>query len=242
MGLMPEGSNCVQLLDKFEDANNAYLVLEHLEGTTLDGFLDVEKPTEEELQSIFKQVLVFIKACHNAGLVFGDIKPANFMVLRTDEGIRVTAVDFGCAQLVHPGQQLSYRIGTFKYFSPEVYNQSYGKAADLWSAGIMMYRIMARAYPWWALREQLSPKEAKVFVCSSQPVPFREKEWEAWSPAAQDLVELLLNKDASARCTANEALEHRWFSPEDAKLGHIVPMRNRNAVKAFPKRAIPCCS
>ena len=251
MEIMPVGCNCVRLLDKFEDANNAYLVLEYLEGTTLDGFLMSlvgQPPSEEDLQSIFKQVFEFIRTCHEIGAVFCDIKPSNFMVLKTEAGnLRVTAIDFGCAQLVNqPGTTLSQRTCTFKYFSPEVFGQNYSAATDIWSAGIMMYRVMAKTYPWWGLKDAVTAKDVQSFVCSKEITPFRDEEWAAWSVEARELVKLLLIKDASLRCTADEALQllHRWIAKNKKDLGkignNIVPVMliNHKQVKAPPSAII----
>lgn len=203
-----------QMVDKFEDSQNAYLVLEYLKGGSLEDYVYKHRRdlTETDVASIAHAVLSFLDECHQVGIVFADVKPANFMLCDNDDStLKLKAIDFGCSQLKPEDEFLTARTGTFKYFAPEVFKQRYGTAADDWSTGIMMYRIMAGVYPWWSPNQNVCPADAMEDVCSKSPVPFQEENWARWSPEARSFIEALLQKDASNRMTAAEALHHPWL-------------------------------
>mmetsp|Transcript_10466 Transcript_10466/g.29763 ORF Transcript_10466/g.29763 Transcript_10466/m.29763 type:complete len:458 (+) Transcript_10466:332-1705(+) len=204
----------VSLLDKYEDDRNAYLVMEHLQGGSLEDYVHKHRRelSEADMATIAQNVFKFLAGCHDAKVVFADIKPSNFMLARDSENLcEMKAIDFGCSQQQEGGESLSSRTGTFKYFAPEVYRQRYGTEADNWSTGIMLYRLMVGAYPWWGPTRSVTPSEAMEDICSGDPVPFVDEQWSSYSPLAKDFVKMLLQKNTSVRMTAKEALQHPWL-------------------------------
>eukprot|EP00953_Heterococcus_sp_UTEX-ZZ885_P013243 7568-Heterococcus_DN1.PRE.2 len=91
------------------------------------------------------------------------------------------------------------------YIAPEVLVQeSYGKAADMWSAGIMLHKMLSGSLPWIPSRG-----------CLSAPLQLKAKVWSTISAEAQELLHGLLEVDQNLRLTAQEALKHRWFEGID---------------------------
>uniref|UniRef100_A0A061SN50 Serine/threonine protein kinase n=1 Tax=Tetraselmis sp. GSL018 TaxID=582737 RepID=A0A061SN50_9CHLO len=211
---LQESPHVVRLQDQLEDDKNAYLVMEYLQGETLEEFVvrHRESLTEIDIGEIALQVFSVLYECHRQGIVYADVKPTNFIAARTASGgIHLTAIDFGCAQQVSAGKVLCARRGTYKYFAPEVYLRHYSTPADVWSAGMMLYRLVAGKFPWWSKDLEISVEEAQEKICSPKPVPFHGKRLAQLSPQARDFLQQALTKDQFDRPTAYAALQHQWL-------------------------------
>jgi serine/threonine-protein kinase len=107
------------------DAGTAYLVMELLEGESLQDRLERGQPLgERELLSIFESVLDVLEMAHARGVVHRDLKPENLFLARGDgEGaaVRVKVLDFGLARLLDGQTITSYglALGTPSFMSPE---------------------------------------------------------------------------------------------------------------------------
>ena len=75
----------------------------------------------------------------------------------------------GCSQALLLPEGLSRRTGTPVFMAPEVYARKYGRPADLWSAGIMMYQLLAGRFPFWCVR--LLPLLARTFQIHPHLLP-----------------------------------------------------------------------
>ena len=124
-----------------------YIVMEYIEGTTLDGLIDnsVPEPISATLD-LMKQVAEALDYAHSQGIVHRDIKPANIII--TPEG-RAKITDFGIAklavnQLTVPGEA----IGTPSYMSPEqIAGGCVDGRSDLFSLGIILYSMLSGQKP-----------------------------------------------------------------------------------------------
>lgn len=139
-------------IEEPDPSRDSYLVMELIEGESLDVFLSRRGPLPfEEAMDIFRQVARALSDAHRAGVIHRDLKPAN--VLRRPDG-RVVVIDFGLALLTDAGE-LDGRLtktgmvaGTASYMAPE---QARGEplrpAADVWSAGIVLWEMLAGSHP-----------------------------------------------------------------------------------------------
>ena len=133
--------NLVQLFDHGVEPEGPYLVMELLEGASLDA-ADAP-PLEAALQ-----VADALQAIHEAGLVHRDVKPAN--VLWTPGG-RAVLLDFGivrdpdAATLTQEG----YVLGTVPYMAPEVLREiRWDPACDWYALGATLYELTHGRPPW----------------------------------------------------------------------------------------------
>lgn len=141
-----------------------YLVMEHLEGVTLDRLVAREGklPTDRALD-IVAQVLGALAVAHEQGVVHRDVKPENVMVVldRDDRGEpreRVKVCDFGIAKLMGSPERrgrsepkltdAGVLCGTPQYMSPE---QAAGREvdarADLYACGVILYELVTGEVP-----------------------------------------------------------------------------------------------
>lgn len=145
-----------------------YLVMELVDGLPIDDFCERNGLSLERRLGLFLQVCEAVQAAHAELVAHRDIKPANVLV--TDEQ-RVKLLDFGIAGLSgNSGGEPATVVHAFtpEYASPEQLRlQRAGTASDVYSLGVLLYRLTAGRLPFDL--EGLSPGEAERVVCQQEP-------------------------------------------------------------------------
>jgi serine/threonine-protein kinase len=119
--------NVVKVLDddviaSGPDAGTAYLVMELLEGESLQDRLERGQPIgERDFLGIAYEVLAVLQAAQEAGVVHRDLKPENLFFAREGGKERVKVLDFGLARLLSGQSITTYglALGTPSFMSPE---------------------------------------------------------------------------------------------------------------------------
>jgi serine/threonine-protein kinase len=124
------------------------MVMEFLRGETLQKLSERLGPLEPpQAAHICIQILDALAHAHRAGVIHRDLKPANVMI--TDAGL-VKVMDFGIARMLG-GEHLThtgYMMGTPAYMAPEqVLGKEIDGRADLYSVGVLFYRLLSRELP-----------------------------------------------------------------------------------------------
>jgi hypothetical protein len=177
-----------------------FLVMEHVEGETLDRTLHRRGPLPVALAcDLVRQAALGLQHAHERGMVHRDLKPSNLIV--TPAG-QVKILDFGLAQF---GRQTQDRpaltpvgvvVGTPAYLAPEQARDPHGAdiRADLYSLGCTLYHLLAGQPPFLArtLLQQVLAHQDQA------PRPLSELRADV-PPALARLVERLLAKDPSQR-------------------------------------------
>ena len=151
--------NLPRIYDHFTDPDHWYLVMEFIEGETLEQYLETRPsrhtytgnrtflPLEEIFPLAFQlcDVLTYLHTRHPP-VIFRDIKPANIM--HTVQG-HLYLIDFGIARYFKPGQARDTTpLGSPGYAAPE----QYGKAqttprTDLYSLGALLHHLLTGEDP-----------------------------------------------------------------------------------------------
>jgi serine/threonine-protein kinase len=140
--------NIVTVYDFGEQDGNPYIVMEYVQGDSLENLLRGGRLfTLIEKLEMVRQACLGLGYAHQKGVIHRDIKPANLMI-QPDGNVKV--VDFGVARLQSQSghTQTGMVIGTFHYISPE---RLLGKAADgradIWSLGCILYLLLTGRLP-----------------------------------------------------------------------------------------------
>lgn len=136
--------NIVQIRAFEENNGNPFLVMDYVEGDTLDDILaDKGKLSEEEAVKILRPIAEALDYAHAQNVVHRDIKPANVMIRKDGHPY---ILDFGIAREI---QETMTRVtgklssGTLLYMSPEQLNGHSPKPAqDVYSFGAMAYECL----------------------------------------------------------------------------------------------------
>jgi serine/threonine protein kinase len=179
--------NLPKIQDYFADAGRWYLVMDFIEGETLETYLAHRTggylPVREALD-IGIQLCIVLDYLHTRQppIIFRDLKPAN--VMRTPDG-QLYLIDFGIARHFHPGQAKdTMALGSLGYAAPEQYGKSQTTPrSDIFSLGALLYEVLTGADPSQAFF-QFAPLNLH-----GQPLP----------DGLETLVVYMLEKDASKR-------------------------------------------
>jgi len=136
--------NVVRAYDFGEAEGVRFFTMEYVAGATLRELLDEEgRLALTPALQIAKQVCRGLGAVHRAGIVHGDLKPANVVVMT---GGVAKLTDFGVARARR--QTAAPFAGTPPYMSPEqVRGAEVDERSDLYSAGIVMYEMFTGRRP-----------------------------------------------------------------------------------------------
>jgi eukaryotic-like serine/threonine-protein kinase len=133
----------VTLYDSGSVAGLPYLVMELLDGETLQARLDRQPPDADEALAMAIELAAALAHAHAAGVLHLDLKPSNVFVAR-DGGLKV--LDFGLAQMIGAAQ--GPRGGTPSYMAPEQRRgEPVDERTDVFALGIMLRRLFARDPP-----------------------------------------------------------------------------------------------
>lgn len=139
--------NIALLHTAFQSDNQLIMVMEYVEGYTLEQRAKQSQLSVAEIADYASQALAALSYAHERNVIHRDIKPANLMV--TSHGV-VKLMDFGIAKsnvdinLTRPGTT----IGSFYYMSPEqVRGSTVDGRSDLYSLGIVLYELLAGRRP-----------------------------------------------------------------------------------------------
>jgi len=140
-------TNIVSVYELNEFGATCYIVMEYLEGTSLDQLIDdhQELATMTKLE-IIRQTCNGVIFAHEKGVIHRDLKPANIF-LREDGLIKI--LDFGVAKLATSKMTKSGVIlGTVAYMAPEqLMGETIDERADLFSIGAIMYELFSYQKP-----------------------------------------------------------------------------------------------
>jgi hypothetical protein len=136
------------IYELFRSDADLLMVMEFVPGETLEKMAERLAPLPIERAAHFTdQILSALEHAHRAGVVHRDMKPANVMV--TAEG-GVKIMDFGIAR-VRGAEQMTVdgrMMGTPAYMPPEqVLGDEVDGRADLYSVGVVFYRLLTGALP-----------------------------------------------------------------------------------------------
>jgi serine/threonine protein kinase len=138
-----------QIYDAVADEKLNYIVMEYVDGGTLEKFCRPESllPVDRVVEIVFKCTRA-LEFAHKVGVTHRDIKPAN--ILHTGEtDVKIT--DFGAA-LINSGDTTQVSaIGSPAYMSPEqVKEQTLDHQTDIYSMGVVMYHLLTGRLPFQA--------------------------------------------------------------------------------------------
>jgi tRNA A-37 threonylcarbamoyl transferase component Bud32 len=196
-----------ELFQVTEDADNYLLIMEYVEhGNLMDYVNDHGELSEDQARRYFLQLVSVLEYLHvDKRIAHRDLKCENVLL---DRHNNIRLIDFGLSNMFsEAAPSLQTACGSPAYAAPEmVLGSGYTQAADIWSAGIVLFAIMAGYLPF--DDDQIQHILHKI-VYSEIEFP------ETFSPQLVDLLKRMLCKDPRGRITAHMITQHPWFSQSD---------------------------
>jgi eukaryotic-like serine/threonine-protein kinase len=208
------------------DDHELLMVMEFVRGETLQALSERLGPLDPpQAAHICMQILDALSHAHRAGIIHRDLKPANVML--TDSAA-VKVMDFGIARMMgaehftHAG----YMMGTPAYMAPEqVLGQDVDGRADLYSVGVLFYRLLSRELPFQA--DTAIAMAQKQVADAPTPIGTFRPELPAW---CQAMIAKALSKAPADRFQSAEEFRRALRSAvTPASLGELPTMATPTA-------------
>jgi serine/threonine protein kinase len=138
----------VRVYSAYPESDPPFLVMERLHGRVLSAILSEERLPFRRAIALLRTIASGLDALHAAGIIHGDVKPANVIV---DDAGNPTLIDAGIASLIHrlrPGES----VGTPAYLAPERAGTasappSLTTRSDVYSFGVLAFELLTGRRP-----------------------------------------------------------------------------------------------
>ncbi len=203
--------NIVTVFDVGADAKGVFVVMELLNGETLDETISRGVLTEGDFSEVVIQSLEALIAAQDINLVHRDIKPGNMMVVWLPSGkFQLKVLDFGLAKFssrpsVQTSDQGDAIMGSIFFMAPEQFERGeLDGRTDLYSLGCIYYHCLTGKYPFQG--DTAAQVMARHLQNKMVPIEKYRPDLPVW---LVNWVKWLLQRDANNRPeNAKVALEH----------------------------------
>ncbi|XP_029588882.1 tribbles homolog 2 [Salmo trutta] len=208
-----------QVVEVLLGEQRAYVFFERSHGDMHSFVRTCKKLREDEAARLFRQIASAVAHCHDNGVVLRDLKLRKFVFRNEDRSlVKLESLEDTYILEGHD-DSLSDKHGCPAYVSPEILNASgsySGKAADVWSLGVMLYTILVGRYPF----HDVEPGSLFSKIRRGHfSIP------ETLTPKAKCLIRSILRREPAERLTSREILEHPWFLSSGAAGGAMLQGR-----------------
>lgn len=127
-----------------------FLVMDYLEGETLDQAIQTQKLTYTKWLEKFLTLLEAIDFIHKSNIVHRDLKPSNIMM--TTQG-KLVLIDFGLGKIMREEGESSLLttqiMGSLPYMAPEqtITEGEHDFRTDIWALGVILYEMLTQKRP-----------------------------------------------------------------------------------------------
>lgn len=231
---MPRDAAVCQLIEVIQTDTHYYTVMEKVEGHDLRSWWARSRKQLKHaiVQEIVKQILQGLQAMHYAKRVHRKIDLENVIVhMATSSSaagskadprseVRATLINFDSTVTWRESSKEKRLIGSHCYSAPETYEGQFSTASDIYSVGVLMYKLLTREFPVgpdtfdFKLGEEYvgSPSSKRVWDrLKKHQIDYDVSPMEACQEAAELCARLLAFRPEQ-RLSAEAALLHDWFA------------------------------
>jgi serine/threonine protein kinase len=174
--------NIIKIFTANTEENTHYIVMEWVNGETLEHLIKRNKPTGlkfKNAQPIIKQLLNALSYAHSHGVIHNDLKPSNIIITASGE---LKILDFGIAKqlqnddvyaFIKKSNNEAVSGYTPSYASPEQLNgYSANVTDDFFSLGCIIYEVLCSRHPYDRKASNTLPDNSKLKKPKNSPYLF----------------------------------------------------------------------
>lgn len=147
--------NIVAVTDVLFVRGQPGLLMEKIDGPSVEEWLEEEIPNVEDSLRLFRGIVAGVARAHRSGLVHRDLKPGNVLLDSADGLIIPKVADFGLAKILadeeggHSQTRTGFAMGTPQYMAPEQIRSAkdVDVRADVFALGCILYRLVTGRMP-----------------------------------------------------------------------------------------------
>ena len=203
--------NCIELYDLIAYDNYRFICMEYAEQKTLknkiqEAIKEKKGINDEEIFTIFVQILLGLFALEENGYMHQDIKSENILLktqkIDGENYLNVKLSEIGFSRKLDKKIGSKTYFGTPYYLSPEVisYEEKYDLNSDIWSLGVVLYEMATTHLPWF--QPKINYKEFFKLLINTKRCPLPEN----INPKIKYLIKIMLKKDPKRRATLKEII------------------------------------
>jgi FixJ family two-component response regulator/tRNA A-37 threonylcarbamoyl transferase component Bud32 len=139
--------NIVKVFDIIEEKNKHYIIMEYIDGKTLDKLISGNRKIPVlEAVNIVTEICLALEYIHNNNIIHRDIKPSN-IIIGNDRVVKL--MDFGVIRdtSVSTVTPTGAIVGTIAYTAPEQSSKNMDYRVDIFSLGIILYELITGINP-----------------------------------------------------------------------------------------------
>ncbi|MGH9842453.1 MAG: protein kinase domain-containing protein, partial [Blastocatellia bacterium] len=188
----------VRIMDVGRENGRAFLVMEWLDGKTLEEELKEKKALPlGRVAHLLEEIAEAIEYAHDRNVIHRDLKPGNIMLVSDAGRETIRVLDFGVAKVLDAASSANTRItGTPFYASPEQGKKGakIDRRSDIYNLGVMLYELLSGERPF----DADSAEETRNLHCETAPPSLRQKN-PSLPPAIEEIVFRALAKQPADR-------------------------------------------
>ncbi len=222
-----EHPNIARLLDGGSTPEGLpFLVMEFVEGVSIEQYVLKSKPTQRELLELFRKICSAVSYAHAKLIVHRDLKPGNILVTPAGEP---KLLDFGVAKVLD-GTADHTKTGagalTPEYASPEqILGAPITTASDIYSLGVLLYELLAGVRMYQATTNAM---ELAAEICTLDPEPLTARARKHFDPDLERVVQMALRKEPERRYPSVEQ-----FSEDIRRYLEGYPVQARPSTRGY---------
>ena len=198
--------NIVKFLNYVENEYGVFLIMEYVDGYTLEDFINKKNGliVEKRAYPMMSEILDAFSYAHKRGIVHRDIKPSNIFI--NSEG-HIKVMDFGIAQILSDvgAGGAGPVMGTPEYMSPEqVFGHTIDQRSDIYSLGVLLHQMLTGRAPYDATT--LSELEIKRRVINDS-LPRMKDYYPYVSEGLQKVVDKATSKNVCQRYSSCDEMK-----------------------------------
>ena len=190
--------NIVSITTAEKQENVFFIVMEYVEGDTLENVIAGNALDAPRMLDYSTQVCSAIRHAHDQGVIHRDLRPPNMLISRT--GVLKVA-DFGVSRFLELAARGTTVIGSPPYMAPEQFEGKAVFASDIYSLGVTMYQMLTGVLPY----KSPTPSDLERLMRQDLVQPPRTRN-PAIPPALDDIVMKAMAPDIANRYQSAQEL------------------------------------